>query len=179
MTEHTAPDAAPRAVLRALEATRADLAALRAHPATRRHDRVAGRRLVVVTAVLTAAAAVLGVVATVGGLLGGARSTPGTGVAQPLDLGPGRLGAPVLASLGRTDLGPLRDPATLVGCLAANGVAEGTPVLGSAQVQLPGEPGTLLLLGTGTPGAFTALVVGPTCSAADPAQLARQQIGAR
>lgn len=137
-----------------------------------------GRRRLLGAGALAVAAAVAGVV-LVGGVLGGASTTSGTAVSAALDLGNGQLGGALLASLGRTDLGPLRDPATLAACLAANGVADGTPLLGSAQVLLRGEPGTLLLLTTGTAGSFTALVVGPACSAIDPAQLARQRIGAR
>lgn len=142
------------------------------------HHASTGRRRLLGAGALAVAAAVAGVV-LVGGVLGGASTTSGTAVSAALDLGNGQLGGTLLASLGRTDLGPLRDPATLAACLAANGVAEGTPLLGSAQVLLRGEPGTLLLLTTGTAGSFTALVVGPTCSAIDPAQLARQRIGAR
>ena len=143
---------------------------------TRHADK--GRRRLLGAGALAMAAAVAGVV-LVGGVLGGASTTSGTAVTAALDLGSGQLGGALLASLGRTDLGPLRDPATLAACLAANGVAEGTPLLGSAQVLLRGEPGTLLLLTTGTAGSFTALVVGPACSATDPAQLARQRIGTR
>lgn len=135
------------------------------------------RRLLAVGALAVAAAAV-GVV-LVGGLPGRAPTTSGTAVAQPLDLGNGPLGSTLFTSLGRTDLGQLRDPARLAGCLAANNVARATPLLGSAQVLLRGEPGTLLLLSTDTAGSFTALVVGPTCSATDPAQLAQQRIGVR
>jgi hypothetical protein len=146
--------------------------------ATARRAR-AGRRRAVGTGALAAAAAAVVAVVVLGGLVGGPATTSGTAVAAPLDLGGGALGATVLASLGTTDLGPLRDPTVLAGCLAANGVPAGAPVLGSSQVLLRGEPGTLLLLPTGTAGAFTALVVGPACSAGDPALLVRQQIGAR
>jgi hypothetical protein len=145
--------------------------------ATARRAR-AGRGRAVGAGVLAAAAAAVAVV-VLGGLVGGPAATPGTAVAVPLDLGDGALGTTVLASLGTTDLGPLRDPTVLAGCLAANGVPAGAPVLGSSQVLLRGEPGTLLLLTSGTAGVFTALVVGPACSAGDPALLVRQQIGAR
>lgn len=215
------PDA--RAVLLALDATVADLAALRvdpvavsvpdnvavrldavlaqlsAHPITRpatirparsvippstvlnlpaAHHANAGRRRWPGARALAVAAVVAGVV-LVGEVLGGASTTPGTAVTAALDLGGGQPDGTLLASLGRTDLGPLRDPAVLAGCLAANGVAEGTALLGSAQVLLRGEPGTLLLFTTGTAGSFTALVVGPACSVTNPAQLANQRIGAR
>lgn len=215
------PDA--RAVLLALDATVADLAALRvgpvavsvpdnvavrldaalaqlsAHPMTRpatirparsvippstvldlpaAHHADAGRRRWPGARALAVAAVVAGVV-LVGEVLGGASTTSGTAVTAALDLGGGQPGGTLLASLGRTDLGPLRDPAVLAGCLAANGVAEGTALLGSAQVLLRGEPGTLLLFTTGTAGSFTALVVGPACSVTNPAQLANQRIGAR
>ena len=152
-----------------------DLAFAR-HP-NARHANASRRRLLGAGAVAVAAA-VAGVV-LVGGVLGGASTTSGTAVTAALDLGNGQPGGALLASLGRTDLGPLRDPATLAACLSANGVAEGTPLLGSAQVLLRGKPGTLLLFTAGTAGSFTALVVGPACSAFDPAQLARQRIGAR
>ena len=216
-------DPGAQAVLRALDATVADLAVLRSEPvavrlpadvaarldaalaaagppATRpgpatappppappappapvldlaaaRRARV-GRRGRLGAGVLAAAAAVAAVV-VLGGLPG-AGATSGTATAQPVDLGNGALGRTVLASLGTSDLGPLRDPAVLAGCLTANGVRPGAPVLGSTQVVLRGQPGTLLLLAAGKVGVFTALVVGPGCSAGDPALLVAQQIGA-
>ncbi len=144
-----------------------DLAAAR-----QRRDR---RRAVL----LAAAAALVGVLVLGGVLLTGTGRTDGTATAARVELGRSdALGSTVLASLGRTDLGPrLSDPDTLRGCLRANEVPAGTAVLGSAQVDLDGRAGTLLLLPTGTAGSFTALVVGTGCSAQDADRITRQQIG--
>lgn len=134
--------------------------------------------------VLGAAAAVLGIVglgvAIVAGVLATSPgATPGTPTAARLDLGSAdQLGTTALAALGAVDLGArLSDPTTLQSCLRANNVPAGTQLLGSAQVNLRGRPGTLLLLPTRTAGSFVALVVGPGCSAGNPALITSTKIG--
>lgn len=106
-------------------------------------------------------------------------STSGTPTAARLELGgAGQLGTTALAALGAVDLGTrLSDTTTLRGCLRANGVPASTQLLGSAQVNLRGRPGTLLLLPTQTAGSFVALVVAPGCSATNPALITSARIG--
>lgn len=127
----------------------------------------------------TVAAGVVGVAVVVGVLATSRGATPGTPTAARLELGSAhQLGTTVLAALGAVDLGArLSDPTTLQGCLRANGVPARTQLLGSAQVNLDGTPGTLLLLPTRTAGSFVALVVGPGCSADNPALITSARIG--
>ena len=155
--------------------------AMRARAGARRRGRVgSGRAGGGPLAWAAAVAAVVLVGGVVSGVVGGRTDTvQGRAQAQPIDLGDGQLGTAVLASLGATDLGPLQDRAVLAGCLSANGVTAGTPLLGSAEVLLRGRPGVLLLLPSGTAGIITALVVGPTCSADDPALITQKAIGRR
>ena len=157
-----------------------DLAAARAS----RHG--VRRRGVYVGAALVAAAAVAGVVA-LGSVLG-SHSVSGTPQAaapqagpppQVLDLGSGTPGAQALAALGRQDYGSLSVNTALPGCLQANGVRPATTVIGAAPVTLDGRRGILLLLPTGRVAVFTALVVGPECSAQNPATLSKVDIGHR
>ena len=157
-----------------------DLAAARA----RRHG--GRRRGVYVGAALVAAAAVAGVVA-LGSVLG-SHSVSGTPQAaapqagpapQVLDLGSGTPGPQALAALGRQDYGSLSVNTALPGCLQANGVRPATTVIGAAPVTLDGRRGILLLLPTGRVAVFTALVVGPECSAQNPATLSKVDIGPR
>ncbi len=163
-----------------------DLAAARAS----RHG--GRRRGVYVGAALVAAAAVAGVVA-LGSVLG-SHSVSGTPQAaapqavpapqagpppQVLDLGSGTPGPQALAALGRQDYGSLSVNTTLPGCLQANGVPPATTVIGAAPVTLDGRRGILLLFPTGRAAVFTALVVGPECSAQNPATLSRVDIGPR
>lgn len=109
-----------------------------------------------------------------------APSTPAPSVARaPLDLGPGTPGPQALAALGRRELGPLSDKATLAGCLQANGLSPSAQIIGASPVTLDGKPGVLLLLPTTQAAVFTALVVGPDCSAQTPATRSRVEIGAR
>jgi len=155
--------------------------AMRARAGARRRGRAgSGRAGGGPLAWAAAVAAVVLVGGVVSGVVGGRTDTvQGRAQAQPVDLGDGQLGTAVLASLGATDLGPLQDRAVLAGCLSANGVTAGTPLLGSAEVLLRGRPGVLLLLSSGTAGIITALVVGPTCSADDPALITQKAIGRR
>jgi hypothetical protein len=160
--------------------------AMRARAGARRRGRAgsgrAGGGPLAWAAAVAAVVLVGGVVSggVVSGVVGGRTDTvQGRAQAQPIDLGDGQLGTAVLASLGATDLGPLQDRAVLAGCLSANGVTAGTPLLGSAEVLLRGRPGVLLLLPSGTAGIITALVVGPTCSADDPALITQKAIGRR
>ncbi|MGZ4521101.1 MAG: hypothetical protein ACXVGA_06990 [Mycobacteriaceae bacterium] len=100
-------------------------------------------------------------------------------VATPLDLGSGAPGPQALTAIGKEDLGPLSDKAALGGCLQANGIAANSQLIGASQVTLNGQRGILLLLPTGRAAVFTALVVGPECSAQNPATRSRVEIGAR
>ncbi len=147
--------------------------AMRARAGARRRGRVgSGRAGGGPLAWAAAVAAVVLVGGVVSGVVGGRTDTvQGRAQAQPIDLGDGQLGTAVL--------GPLQDRAVLAGCLSANGVTAGTPLLGSAEVLLRGRPGVLLLLPSGTAGIITALVVGPTCSADDPALITQKAIGRR
>ncbi|MGZ4542210.1 MAG: hypothetical protein ACXVXI_03585 [Mycobacteriaceae bacterium] len=99
--------------------------------------------------------------------------------ATPLDLGSGAPGPKALTAIGKEDLGPLSDKAALDGCLQANGIAPTSQVIGASQVTLNGQRGILLLLPTGRAAMFTALVVGPECSAQNAATRSRVEIGAR
>ena len=97
----------------------------------------------------------------------------------PLDLGSGTVGPRALAVLGKQDLGPLSDKSVLAGCLRANGIPAGAAVVGASQVLLDGRPGILLLLPSGRAAVFTALVVGPECSANNAATRSQVEIGPR
>lgn len=210
------PDAA--AVLSALDATRAGLRQLDAHPvavpippavAARIDSALAGlsaptvggapvgdlaaartrrsRRAAYLGAGVAAAAAAAAVFAF--GPLAGSSDVTGTPqaagpaspspTAAPLELGSGTLGPQALAAVGKQDLGPLSSKETLGGCLQANGVPAATALIGASEVLLDGRRGILLLLPTGRAAVFTALVVGPECSADNPATLRRVEIGAR
>lgn len=65
------------------------------------------------------------------------------------------------------DVGELADPARRAECLAAvaPGVRPEAPLVGGRRVRFDGRPATLLLLGTGRLGQFTAVVVEENCSA--------------
>jgi hypothetical protein len=101
-----------------------------------------------------------------------------TGGGAPLALTSGHLTAATASSaLGRSDYGPLADPAKRSACLAANGQdADRTPA-GAMQVTLNGEPGVLMVLTTGKLAQFRLLVVGPDCAAGHPDTLANTVIG--
>ena len=104
------------------------------------------------------AAALLGVLVTVGVLWPRPDPLP---VVEPVGLATaGR------AALGGTDVGDLGDPDRRSGCLravAAPGVAPDAPLLGGRRVELAGRPGVLLVLAAGRPGAFRIVVVDPDC----------------
>jgi len=72
-----------------------------------------------------------------------------------------------LATRAVSDAGELADPARRAACLAAVAprVRPDAPLIGGRQVRFGGRPGTLLLLGTGQLGRFTAVVVEDGCSA--------------
>ncbi len=97
----------------------------------------------------------------------------------PLDLGSGTVGPRALAVLGKQDLGPLSDKSVLAGCLRANGFPSSATVVGASEVLLDGRRGILLLLPSGRVAVFTALVVGPECSANNPATRSQVEIGPR
>jgi hypothetical protein len=72
-----------------------------------------------------------------------------------------------LATRAVYDAGELADPARRAACLAAvaPGVPTEAPLIGAREVRFDGRPATLLLLGTGRLGQFTAIVVEEGCSA--------------
>ncbi|MBY4126902.1 hypothetical protein HQO83_00695 [Rhodococcus fascians] len=82
-----------------------------------------------------------------------------------------------LSILGKRDSGALSDPADLAACLAANDVDPATQVLGSSQVTVDGQDGTLLVLAGARPAQFIALAVGNDCGANNPDVLTRRDIG--
>ena len=72
--------------------------------------------------------------------------------------------------------GPLADPQKLVGCLQANGVNNAKP-LGAREITLNGRPGELLILSSGKIGEFRLLTVGPECGPGNPATIANTTFG--
>ncbi len=119
------------------------------------------------------AGALLLAVLVVGGLLRGRAEAPPT-VDRP------QLVAEGLSSVGLHDTGGLDDPARRAGCLraAAPGVAPGAPLLGGRRVTYAGEPGVLLVLGTGQRGTFDIVIVDPVCGPARGQMLADAHVGA-
>ena len=67
--------------------------------------------------------------------------------------------------------------AELRGCTRANGIAEDTPIAGSAPVRLRGRDAVVILVTTGTAGRFTALVVGSDCGPGNPSTITETTIG--
>ena len=121
---------------------------------------------------LVAAAAVAIVVISI------PRGTGGQAVAQPPALHTGQLGGTTLtAAIGRTDYGPLTDPARRAGCLVANGQDPNQTPAGAMRVTLDGRPGVLMVLTTGQLAQYRLLVVGPNCAAGTPDLLANTVIG--
>lgn len=185
-----AADPRAREVLRALDATVAELralptpalpgdvaarldAALAAEAAARPsaavvplHRRAAWGGVALLAAAAVAVAVALG---------SGPPETPGAPVAAPLRLTAGDLADGLDDALGVADYGPLTDPAVLRGCLAANGAA-GAP-LGAREVTVGGRRGVLLVLPTGRLARFRLLVVGPDCTAGTPSVLADEVVG--
>ncbi len=140
-------------------------------------------------ALLLAAAAVLVLVlaagAVVAGLTGGAAPPeqagprPTVGTAPPdvpvLERGDGPAG--LRAGLGRTDYGPLSDPARLAGCLTAHRVAPGVRPIGAREVIVDGVPGVALVLPTGVAARFRVLVVGAGCGPTTPLTVSDTLVG--
>jgi hypothetical protein len=155
----------------------ADLAAARA----RRNRRVGWGAGVLVAA---AAAVAIAVVAVPHGGTSGpgiAEPAPTTGQANggaPVALTSGHLtAATAAAALGRSDYGPLADPATRSACLAANEQDANRTPAGAMRVTLDGKPGVLMVLTTGELAQYRLLVVGPDCAAGHPDTLADTVIG--
>lgn len=123
-------------------------------------------------AVAAAAALVVGVGAGV--TLWPASDTPSVSVAAPRAE---VIRAEVSTLIGRRDDGPFATASALAACLAANGVAADTPVLGSGPVTLDGREATLVVLPGRTPGALVALAVGPRCGPGIPDTVSRADIG--
>jgi len=153
-----------------------DLAAARAR---RRRGLIAGAGL------LTAAAAVVGVIA-VANLTGGGR-TPGEPVASatnpsdqvlpPLAVSQDNLGGALDDAMATQDYGPLGAAGRLDACLAAVRLDPSTTPLGAREVNLDGKPGVLLILPTGTAARFRLLVVSPECGPGQPTVLADTTVG--
>jgi hypothetical protein len=104
------------------------------------------------------AAALLVAVAVVAGLR--ARAEPPPTVGRP------QLVAEALSAVGVRDTGGLDDPVRRTGCLRAVGApvdSPDAPLLGGRRVTFEGEPGVLLVLGTGLRGTFDVLIVDPDC----------------
>jgi hypothetical protein len=90
----------------------------------------------------------------------------------------GQLGSTALAAaIGRTDYGPLKDPAKRAACLTANHLDPNQTPAGAMQVTLDGKPGTLMVLTTGRTAQYRLLVVGPDCAAGDADTLADTVVG--
>jgi hypothetical protein len=190
------PDA--RTALAALDTTRAELAALAtspappmpAHLATRldaalaaesgarlapvldlaRARKKRNQRVGWVAGVLVAAAAAAVAVVSIphgAGTSSGAAGTPVTSLNS----------ATLTAALGRSDYGPLADPARRAACLAANQQDPNQTPAGAMQVTLASKPGVLLVLTTGKLAQYRILVVGPDCAAGHPDRLAEAVIG--
>lgn len=108
------------------------------------------------------AAAVSGAAIVVGGAVGGVFTAP----ARP-EVSGVQLAGEALATRGVADAGELADPDRRARCLAAVApdVPADAPLVGGREVLFDGRPGTLLLLGTGRLGQFTAVVVDERCTA--------------
>jgi hypothetical protein len=148
------------------------------------------RRLGIAGGLLTAAAAVAGVVFVV---------LPGTntaGVPQavphpttsssvqtdpqnngPLALHSGDLPAAGIKAVGFHDYGPFADAGKLDACLTANGQPAGTKPIFGRPATLEGRSVEMFLLSTGKPVRYQLLVVGADCAAGNPATVANSTIG--
>jgi hypothetical protein len=145
-------------------------------PRARGHDpgpttntRRAARRLLRRPAVL--AAVLLAAVAVVAGLR--ARLDAPPTVERP------QLVAQALSAVGVRDTAGLADPTRRTGCLRAVGApAErpDAPLLGGRRVTFEGQPGVLLVLGTGQRGTFDVLIVDPDCGPAGGRLLAATRV---
>jgi hypothetical protein len=82
----------------------------------------------------------------------------------------------LLGAMGRRDLsGPLADPGTLSGCLAAAGLDR--TILGAMNATYHKQPAVLVLLTGPNPPKITAVVLGKDCRPSDPHILVTQDIG--
>jgi hypothetical protein len=115
----------------------------------------AARRLLRRPAVL--AAALLVAVAVVAALH--ARPEP----PAPPAVGRPQLVAEAVSAVGVHDAAGLDDPTRRAGCLRAVGRLTDAPLLGGRRVTFEGNPGVLLVLGTGQRGTFDVLIVDPDC----------------
>ena len=98
-------------------------------------------------------------------------STPATSAVDDPD------SAFLLSLVGSKNLGPLDDPSKLAGCLRANGIDEGRPLLGSGEIRIDGAPAIVLLFTGSQPRQITALTVGINCSDGNPNTLSVKNIG--
>jgi len=83
-----------------------------------------------------------------------------------------------LSVLGHSDSAPFGSAAALRRCLAANGVPDDAVVVGSGPITSDGRPAAVILLSTGVAGRFDALVVGTDCDTGHPSTITRTTIGA-
>ena len=74
------------------------------------------------------------------------------------------------------ELGALTDPQRLASCLAGLGHSPDGAVLGARGDRIADRPAVVLVLPDDVPGRATAVVVTPTCSAADTGLLARRSL---
>ncbi|GAB87535.1 hypothetical protein RVF83_05960 [Gordonia rubripertincta] len=86
--------------------------------------------------------------------------------------------ASAISVLGRTDGAPFGSVAALRRCTAAHLVPATVVIVGSGRIIFHGGPAAAILLSTGVPGRFDALIVGLECDTDNPAFLARGTIGA-
>jgi len=98
-------------------------------------------------------------------------STPATSAVDDPD------SVSLLSLIGSKNLGPLDDPSKLAGCLRANDIDEGRPLLGSGEVRIDGAPAIVLLFAGSQPRQITALTVGTDCSEGNPNTLSVKNIG--
>lgn len=84
--------------------------------------------------------------------------------------------ARLLTVIGSRQLGALENPEVLAECLRANGIEPSRTLLGSGSAARR-RPGVLLLLAGPQPPQITALVVGNSCSATNPATMSVTDIG--
>lgn len=83
----------------------------------------------------------------------------------------------ISGALGRSTEGPFADEAARAACLAENGVAAQTPILGSERVRIDDADGTLFVLPGAEPDQMVGLVVGDDCGAGNSDRIARSDIG--
>ncbi|MFD6518002.1 hypothetical protein [Rhodococcus sp. NPDC060176] len=98
-------------------------------------------------------------------------STPATSAVDDPD------SVSLLSLIGSKNLGPLDDPSKLAGCLRANDIDEGRPLLGSGEVRIDEAPAIVLLFAGSQPRQITALTVGTDCSEGNPNTLSVKNIG--